>query len=267
MKKFYLFLLAPAMALFACNRNVYVPNQINVPLLKEKGEVKASVSLSDWQAAYAVTDNFAIMANGQYISRLLTVEGDGVDDDPIVDPNTRGGLIELGAGYTKALGVSKKAVFEVYGGYGYGGFRTLEESYLYKPDSVRGYDDYRLRTKFHKFFIQPSFGLSHKVVEVAVSTRFSLVNFNNVSSGSLTWDGDPNMRMDFQRLDGKLVGFMEPAATVRVGFKNIKWFWQLRASVPLRSDGVEAGPTLNNYFQPFSFNTGISVNFGNWLKD
>lgn len=268
MKKCYLFLLAvPALAFTACNRNVYVPNQVNVPLLKEKGEVKASVSLSDWQAAYAITDNFAIMANGQYVSRLIRFEDDDDYEDPIVDPNTRGGLFEVGAGYTKALGTSKKAVFEVYGGYGFGGFHTYESAYLMKPDSVRGYDDYKLRTKFHKFFIQPSFGMSHRIVEVAVTTRFSLVKFHDVASGSRTWDGDQFARMDFQDLDGKLIPFMEPAATVRVGYKHVKWFWQLRASVPLRTDGPEAGPTLNNYFQPFSFNTGISVNFGNWLKE
>lgn len=266
MKKLYWLLLAPAMAFVACNRSVYVPNQINVPLLKEKGEVKASASLSDWQAAYAVTDNFAVMANGQYIARLIRLEDDDYDDDPIVDPNTRGGLFEVGAGYTKALGASKKAVVEVYGGYGFGGFKTYDVAYLMKPDSVQGFDAYRLRTKFHKFFIQPSFGLSHRVVEVAVSTRFSLVAFNNVTSGSLAFDGDQWARTDFQRLDGKVVPFMEPAATFRVGFKHFKWFWQLRASVPLRTDGPEAGPTLNDYFQPFSFNTGISLNFGKWLK-
>ncbi len=108
MKKFYLFLLAPAISFIACNRSVYVPNQVNVPLLKEKGEVKASVSLSDWQVAYAITDNFAVMTNGQYVSRLVRFEDDDDFDDPIVDPNTRGGLFEVGAGYTKALGISKK---------------------------------------------------------------------------------------------------------------------------------------------------------------
>ena len=40
-----------ALGLASCSRDIYVPNQVNAPLLKEKNELKANLSLSNWQAA------------------------------------------------------------------------------------------------------------------------------------------------------------------------------------------------------------------------
>src|SRR5690606_9946370 len=54
-----------------CSHYYYVPNGPNVPLFKEKGEIKANVKLSsaddfdgvEAQAAYSVTNHIAIIAN------------------------------------------------------------------------------------------------------------------------------------------------------------------------------------------------------------
>lgn len=251
-------------AFSACSRqiHVYVPNQVNAPLLKEKNEFKGNVSLTNWQAAYSVSDNIAIMANGQYVWRGFWANDENGEED-IIDKYTRGGLIEGGVGYFKALGTSKKAVFEVYAGYGNGAFKTMDESFT--RDSVRF--DHQLRTRFHKFFVQPSFGLSHKVVEAAVSTRFSVLNFYNPTLGPKAFQDNPDERANFLKMDGRTVPFMEPAFTIRVGYRYVKWQAQFMFSVPLVDETYNNDYNLNNYYQNVSFTTGVSLNFGQWVND
>lgn len=48
----------------SCTRNIYIPNQVNAPLLHEKHQLKIDAAPSNLQAAYAVTDHFAVMLNG-----------------------------------------------------------------------------------------------------------------------------------------------------------------------------------------------------------
>lgn len=266
MKTVRLFLMAFMVLAFAsCSRQVhtYVPNQANVPLLKEKNEFKANISLTNWQAAYAVSDNIAIMANGQYVWRNLMFNGDDDDDDDLLlDPYVRGGLVEGAVGFFKAVDSRKRAVFDVYAGYGNGAFKTLDNS----GDSVRGNTDYQIRTRFHKFFIQPSFGLSHKVVEAAFSSRFSVVRFYDQTMGSKAFLDNPNRRENFMRLSDKAIPFFEPTFTVRVGYRYVKWHAQLLISVPI-NDEKYSGYDVSDYFQPISLNMGVSLNFGQWVRD
>ncbi|RPD41297.1 hypothetical protein [Chitinophaga barathri] len=255
------------LCLVSCSRDIYVPNQVNAPLLKEKNEFKANLSLSNWQAAYAITDNIGIMVNGQYVNRAIFFDSDGDnnDDDLFVDRNTRGGIIEGGIGFFKPVDTKKRAVFDVYAGYGNGSFKTLDGNYTSAPDGTPR-DGYTLRTQFNKFFVQPAFGLSHKVVEASFATRFSLVKFYGQSMGANVFENDENRRMNFQRLSDKLTPFFEPAFTVKVGYRYVKWFGQLMFSVPM-NDETYSGYEVNEYFQPVSVTMGVSLNFGQWVKD
>lgn len=267
MKRKHLFLMAiPMLAIMSCNRDIYVPNQVNAPLLKEKNEFKANLSLSNWQAAYAVSNNIAIMVNGQYVSRAFWFDNDanGDDDELFVDKNTRGGILEGGVGFFKALDTKQRAVFDVYAGYGNGAFKTLEGAYSSAPDGTSKLD-YQLRTQFHKFFVQPSFGLSHKVVEAAFTPRFSLVKFYGQTMGVKAFENDTQRRDNFLRLGDNAVPFFEPAFTVRVGYRYVKFHAQLMFSVPM-NDETYSGYDVNDYFQPVSFQTGVSLNFGDWVK-
>ena len=63
------FLIILSLALASC-KTMYRANSVHTPMFKEKGEVQSSVLTgsggSELQLAYAVTDNFAIMANGVF---------------------------------------------------------------------------------------------------------------------------------------------------------------------------------------------------------
>ena len=269
MKKVHLFLLAlPACALVSCSRDIYVPNQVNVPLLKEKNELKANLSLSNWQAAYSITDNIAVMVNGQYVYRNWFYNdnnNNNDNDDVFIDRNTRGGLIEGGVGFFKAVDTRKRAVFDVYAGFGGGSFKTLDGAFNDAPSGTPS-TEYQLRTRFNKFFVQPSFGLAHKVVEAAFTSRFSLVKFSDQTIGAKAFENDQNRRDNFMRLGDKAIPFFEPTFTVRAGYRYIKWFGQLMFSVPM-NDETYNNYNVNDYFQPVSVTMGVTLNFGQWVKD
>jgi len=49
----------------SCGRTLYQPNIHNVPMMKEKNEFRSSVTLTDFQASYAISDKIGIIVNGQ----------------------------------------------------------------------------------------------------------------------------------------------------------------------------------------------------------
>ena len=201
--------------LTSCRPNAYLPNTIHTPLLKEKGEIRATLNTSNVQLAYAVTENIGIMANGQYSTmRQTTTSGNEAEKD--VSTQTVG---EIGVGYFSPFGAN--GVFEVYSGGGYGQVHihsTLTGS------AVRDYDR-TLNTFATKFFLQPSLGFSNTPFDLAFTPRITGMIY-----GNRTLDGYPvdeltkNSILASDGLD-KLEGlhmFFEPGLTFRVGFKWVK---------------------------------------------
>lgn len=262
-----------AVAVSSCNKRIYVPNQVNVPLLKEKYEFKGSVTPTNLQTAFAITDNIAIMANGQYLWGFNYADPtNSYDEDGLFrDNNTRGGLIEGAVGFFKPIGVSKKAVFDVYAGYGSGNFKTLTGNYKSDNDGTGNINlnDYVIKNRFSKVFIQPSFGLSHRVVEAAFSSRFSLINFYDSNIGVKAFENNEQEQTKFMRIHDKSVVFYEPAFTVRVGYKYVKFQAQLQFSTPINSNSFYDDTddhNFNEYFQPVNFNMGVAINLAKWYN-
>lgn len=262
--KFTLFVCSGSLLLLsACNNHIYVPNTVNEPLLKEKHEFKGSVSPSNFQAAFALTRNVAIMANGQYVYPLVTTKEED-DLDLFTDDDTRGGVIEGAVGFFQPLDTKKRMVFDVYAGYGNGSFKTLSSNYDDATNPV--VNDYLLRTHFNKYFIQPGIGLSHPVIEAAFTSRFTLLNFYSLYAGSKAFENDPDRKTNYMRLGAKTLPFFEPAFTFRVGYKYVKCQMQLQFSA-LLNDEKYSGYDINEYFQPVAFNMGVSVNIAHWYDD
>lgn len=257
-------------AFSACTEtmHVYVPSAVNVPLLKEKNEVKGLVSLNAAQIAYAPTDHFAVMAGGQWVfNRSWLYGGDNGEyygDDDVIDYDARGSSVEVGAGYFTALDEKRRAVFDVYGGVGIGNFRTIDDAY-YQNAGTDKKVDYKVGSRFTKFFVQPSIGLSHKVIEVAFTPRFSVVRFRSQTRNSLAFANDPEGLANFTSLNNTWVPFLEPTVTFKVGYKYIKYSMQLTVSNALRDDEY-SDTYITDYFQRVAFNVGASFNFGSWLN-
>jgi hypothetical protein len=248
----------------SCSPNVYIPNQVNAPLLHEKHQLKVNVAPSNWQAAYAVTNNFAVMVNGQYTWEKTIVERPSSKDWGRGDFSwPQGGVIEAGAGVFKKFTHRNKplVVLDLYLGYGAGGFKMLDEWYY--GDSARtGRRDYTVRTSFRKFFIQPGFGMVKKNVEIAFTPRFTFLRYANPYVGSKVseyynaWISNrevtylPDMR---EAVSGSIFLF-EPAFTLRAGGPRVKWHFQLTGCAQDVFEG-------NEYYFPISITMGLTAAF------
>ena len=99
--------------LFSSCSSIYMPNVPNTPMLTTKGEIAAGghVSLKgnfNFNTAYAVTNNFAVMFNGGFMNN----EGRKKD--------TENNTIEAGVGYFDTFGPDQNRIIEVYAGVGSG---------------------------------------------------------------------------------------------------------------------------------------------------
>ncbi len=176
---------------------LYVPNVINTPGLKEKGDFNTSVHVGtsgyDLQGAYAITDNIGVMINGSYLNHTA----DSSDD------YHKHIFVEAGAGYYKPIG--KYFLFDVYGGYGIGKINSYQS-----VDIFESFAD----TYVNRVFIQPSFGFFSPYFEIAIAPRTVIALVSQPT--------------------GRQTGFfIEPTVILKTGSSNIKVTSQLGLSFML----------------------------------
>jgi hypothetical protein len=203
---------------YACSP-VYFPNQLNVPLLEKEGDFVGTVTISpngfDPQMAYAITSNVGVMANIQINPELGAQEVDRVF--------TGNFLAEAGVGYYAAL--SDIVRFEVFGGGGYGwvsGIRT--------PDQIDP------GTRMYRGFVQPTLGISGRNAAICFSSRFTLPVL--MADASVT-----------------RASFVEPAITLKLGVRQVKFFSQIGLAIPLSIQYTVST-------QPLIFAVGMQFRFG-----
>jgi len=190
--------------LCSCTHYYYVPNVQNVPLFRETNEFKFSGSVGggdestciEGQLAYALSGNIGIMTNFMYAS----------GGDKAKDNFSDGNYFEGAAGYFKPY--SNKTVFEIYGGIG-----GSSQQHQYNSSGVTS------KLTFTKFFIQPSYGLTSNAFDVALSTRLCALSYNRIEKSSYLGTLEYDI---LNNLSGGSHYFVEPAITVRAGWKNVK---------------------------------------------
>ena len=192
----------------------YVPTTVNSPLLTYKGELQVAVyagtSGFDPQVAYALTDNIGLMLNGSFKDTKSDLSGDFHKHN----------FIELGVGYY--LRFVSKGRFGIYGGYGLGNLQARTNSAIFNNTSD---------VKLDRIFIQPEIGLVTDVVDLSYAMRIVIVGVNQ----------DP---LKYTR------SFLEPAATVKFGYKHVKFVTQVGFSVPFNATNL-----IDH--QPFMFSIGL----------
>jgi hypothetical protein len=193
----------------SCAHMYYSPNSSNVPLFREKGEARINAYYSggdevegaEFQGAMAVSNHIGIMLNTAFVGSK-----DG-------DDKGNGYLIEGGAGYFSKIG-DEGGVFETYGGLGIG---NASNTYYTGGSSEVG---------ITKFFLQPSIGYTHKIVDVGFASKFSAAMLNIKS-------GDEN-NFDLLYIKDNPTSFLwEPSLFFRVGFKGVKAQFQYTRSYNL----------------------------------
>lgn len=197
------FIFLIALMFTGCTQYYYVPNIQNVPMFREKNEYRVTIATgagdestcTEVQTAYSVTDNIGVMANS------MTAKGVNSSSKN----SAKGNFLEAAVGYYKP--VEKSGVFEVYGGIG-GGNQHHEY-----PDS--GSSD----LSSLRLFVQPSYGFTFNPVDIALSTRLSALSFvsidNHVYGNLVQYEEVNNLSHQTHLL-------LEPALTIRAGWKNVK---------------------------------------------
>jgi hypothetical protein len=202
----------------SCTHYYYVPNVQNVPLFREKNEccLSATYGIGDEsrcvevQAAYSITDNIGVMTN------FISAKGGDVSDDN--EDWGKGNYLEGAIGYYKPI--EKYSVLEIYGGVGGG---NQNHHYMSSNYDNGLYSETYAGTSelsFTKIFIQPSFGLTFKPFDIAVSTRicglFYGTIFNNIFGDTYQYDKLNTIA------DKRNYYYLEPAITIRGGWKYVK---------------------------------------------
>jgi hypothetical protein len=204
-----LILITAAVLFGSCSHYYYVPGAQNVPLFRDKNELRLSGSYGvgletegiNIQAAYALTDKIGIMTD------FISAKG----GNPSNHNYGKGSYFDGAVGYFKPL--DKFGVFEIYAGLGRGD-QYHEYGSFYNHQST-GYAD----LSFTKLFIQPSFGFTSDYFDIALSTRLSRIGFNILENNI---SGNTDSYNDLSALSDKRHLFLEPGITLRAGWKSVK---------------------------------------------
>lgn len=247
-------------------RYVYSPAAHNVPLLTQKGDAKLGIVYStnftgtkeidhqtshgysngvDVHGAYAINNRFALQAN--FFSRTEKNGGDysGASDSSVI--RYKRNLAEVGAGYYTQLtgGTGSGLYFQVFTGIGFGKFSFTDN----------GRDNNGIQTlNFHeakimKLYVQPAIMFqSRKQVEVAVSSRFSIINYHKIKTD---YDSNQLNIYELADLNNGPVVFWEPAFVNAFGFGSfpLRIEYQVGLSVLMSHRFIDA--------RSFNFSIGL----------
>jgi len=222
---------------------MYVPNTQNVPMMEEKNDLKVELSTKDLQVAYAVTDHIGIMVNGYYNKNEWSATTSGPTTLEYQFLSKRS-LIEGGAGYYTKLG--EKGRFETYAGAGYG---HIDYDYDLLEDNVKIEKD-EFGIGMMRFFVQPAIGSQGDNFGIAFSARVAGVMFSNMDTVNYTQT--ELVHEDLHELEDNMFIFMEPALTLRFGFKYAQLQLQPYYNFKLSGPAIPA--------KKFGFNVGLYLN-------
>jgi hypothetical protein len=213
--KLFILLISFTIVLGSC-APVYIPNTINTPLFKHEGELQLAVYAGtagfDPQISYALTNHIGLMVNGSFMS----------DESDSSTNFHKHQLIEGGIGYFKSM--SDRTRFEIFAGYGGGTVQAQYSNILWTD-----YAD----TKMTRFFIQPALGYSTATIDAGLALRYVIVNAG-------------------QEPDFETQSYLEPAFTLKAGYKYLKFVGQLGLSIPTSEE-------LYINHQPAMFSMGVNA--------
>jgi len=229
--------------MYACYapRYVYSPPTQNIPLLNKKNDFEFSAFYAgsinafqekgnynrgfDLQAAWAVSNHFAVMIN-----ESVRWEKNGGNDTFFQNDSSllsyKRNFTEIGAGYFTTAANNIKMRFQVFGGAAFGSSKIFDD---FTSNNVQ-------LNKYHysrvtKFFIQPALTYSFfKNSSTALSSRFTGVVFTQIRTNYTSAELD-NYILD--SIGTSPVFFWEPAVSYTFGFKKFPLKFQIQGSLAI----------------------------------
>ncbi len=227
MKTSSLLSLCTLLLLSSCNHYFYAPNKVNVPGLRNAGDMRVEGGIGggvitqnvELQAAYALAPFLGIMVNGA----LNRDQGEHFLDSKH-EPSTNSRFAEVGLGYFKELQTNPDWLFEIYGGVGVGNYSLYQ---LDQPTYVLN------KTRY---FVQPSmlYTLPSQKIELAIASRLSIADYtgNNIPFAN---SGNLNNELRALLRDSPKV-FWEPSFRFSVGSPTTKFYVGITPSILLSRD-------------------------------
>jgi len=202
-----------------CLPYYYAPNSHNIPMFRQKGEVRIEAATgmgsltsgAEFKGAYAAGNHTGLIFNtffnnGEgFLARTFEVSND----------KARGNLVEGGMGYFTNFG-NEKFIFETYGGIGGGKIKNY-----YRDFQTLNNTEGSSLINYSRYFIQPSLGLVTNYIDFIISARFAGLSLNTIRT-------DGGVTRDLEELNrNKSMFLVEPAVTLRFGWKPVKFQLQL----------------------------------------
>lgn len=228
--------------LTAC-KGIYEPNVLNMPLLEEKREYAITVSQKNVQIAYALKNHLAVMGNAFY-TNVPTAGTLGIKEE---GEGGKGYLLEGAVGYF-SYSNDLDVVFETYAGLGFGNSNFSYEARDVNSNPVKQ----TFNSNGVKYFIQPDIGFKTKYFDWALGTRFTGIEYLNPTITNAKAN-IPNDR--YSSVGATTYFFLEPAVTLRFGYKHIKFQVQYCHSMKLNNSPL--------YYTDYMVNAGLFFNMNN----
>ncbi len=247
MKAHFSYILLSIVVLASC-APVYVPNTRNSPLFTKAGEFQGAMQYGtagfDAQGAVSITNNFAVMGNYSYGNRNTDTISTGNKNN-----YHKHNFYEGAIGYYKN---DKSFCFEIFLGYGRGEATSYGSYYIFSSSQ-----DNLATGKYTRIFLQPSFGFNKKVVNVAFTPRFSLVDFTE-------FKGYNSSTQTVQTIDPVPRLFFEPAVTARFNFIDNRLFGTVQIGI---STSFSSNSAVFDH-EPFNVSTGLGFRLGglHWIE-
>jgi len=274
--KLFVLLLLITSVVISCRtpRFIYSPAPPNNPYFREKGESRLAAYYSsaanenelepedeynrgfDLQAAYAISDNWALTAD--YFKRkekdVFFNYNRSLFDSSIVRYSRN--LTNFGLGYFTPLTKDKQIVFNLFGGLGFGKFSFTDNGF----DNVIAYSR-EYQSNMSRWYIQPALNFfPGKYFRTALIGKISWVHYSNAKTSYTT----PELEyFDLQFLSGNTLTFFEATWNMQITFKNMKWF-SLDGGLTLSSEPFDN----NTYLDARNFNAsiGLCIDFSRMAK-
>jgi hypothetical protein len=223
----------------ACSPIYYVPNIHNVPAMSSQGDVRLSAAggekTSTVQSAFAISDLIGIQMNGYRFNESGYSYGSNAF------------AVDAGIGIHRK--VNPQMIFEAYYLRGAGkteSRETISSSFFNLGTSVSE----RISAETSTRSVQLAISHIDKYYSFSISAKIQQLNFSNVSS-DLT--GRVSSTVQFFNQHDRFY-FFEPAATLRVGYKNVFLFGQTVISRKIT--------TANLKYEPLNINIGVLFRLG-----
>jgi hypothetical protein len=219
--------------LFSSCNSLYKPTTLNVPLHEEAGDAQIAggwgVSGAELQLSYALTDNFYVSGNGQFL--IKRTKEDSMSNYKSFD---------IAAGYYSWLDAEQSIKLDVALGYGPG---NLDYHYLVQtiPMQVR----FHVSSFYHRWYIQPSLGFNIEDTDFAISMRAVVIHHSNFTD---------HYNQLVKNVTYNPLAYLEPAVTYRKGFKNFKLTAQTGLIWPMTPRHALQRPVISGY-------ASVGVNF------